>query len=216
VRNPFRTEAEAYRFLLFTIAGFAVIAVASKLGGAWAGVPVTVAVAAAFVQLYFRRGEGAAPARTVPPGHATAIERRILVVANETVGGRRLREELRKRAEGFDEQVLVVCPASSSPGGHPTAGEDAGAEAQRRLEASLERLSAAGVNVRGEVGDSDPLRAIADALRGFGADEVIISTHPEGRSTWLEGGVVAAARERFTVPITHVVVDLEREREVVR
>jgi hypothetical protein len=40
---------------------------------------------------------------------------------------------------------------------------------------------------------------------------VIISTHPEGRSHWLERGVVAAARERFALPITHVVVDLERE-----
>jgi len=40
MRNPFRTEAEAYRFLLVTIAGFAAIAGASILGGAWAGVPV--------------------------------------------------------------------------------------------------------------------------------------------------------------------------------
>ena len=48
-----------------------------------------------------------------------------------------------------------------------------------------------------------------DALRTFGADEIVISTHPEGRSNWLERGVVNAARERFEVPITHVVVDLE-------
>ena len=49
-----------------------------------------------------------------------------------------------------------------------------------------------------------------------GADEIIISTHPEGRSNWLERGVVERARERFTVPVTHVVVDLEREQEEVR
>ena len=42
---------------------------------------------------------------------------------------------------------------------------------------------------------------------------MIISTHPEGRSVWLEKGVVRAARERFDVPITHVVVDLEAEGE---
>ena len=53
-----------------------------------------------------------------------------------------------------------------------------------------------------------------DALRLFGADEIIISTHPEGRSHWLERGIVEAARERFAVPITHVVVDLEAERRV--
>jgi hypothetical protein len=55
-----------------------------------------------------------------------------------------------------------------------------------------------------------------DALRTFGADEIIISTHPEGRSNWLERGIVTKARERFAVPITHVVVDLEAEREDVR
>ena len=74
----------------------------------------------------------------------------------------------------------------------------------------------AGISARGEVGDSEPLQAIEDALRTFGADEIIISTHPEGRSNWLEKGVVAGARERFAVPITHVVVDLEAEREELR
>ena len=57
-----------------------------------------------------------------------------------------------------------------------------------------------------------PLQAVEDALRTFGADEIIISTHPEGRSNWLERDVVTKARERFTVPITHVIVDLENER----
>ena len=65
------------------------------------------------------------------------------------------------------------------------------------------------MQAQGEVGDGDPLQAIEDALRTFGADEIVISTHPEGRSNWLERNVVGAARERFDVPITHVVVDLE-------
>jgi hypothetical protein len=68
------------------------------------------------------------------------------------------------------------------------------------------------VDARGEVGDDDPLQAIEDALRTFGADAIIISTHPPGRSNWLEREVIVRARERFDLPITHVVVDLERER----
>ena len=60
------------------------------------------------------------------------------------------------------------------------------------------------------------MNAIQDAINIQGFDEVIISTHPEGRSNWLEKGVVSGARERFAVPITHVVVDLERESEEVR
>ena len=49
-------------------------------------------------------------------------------------------------------------------------------------------------------------------MRTFAPDEIVISTHPEGRSNWLESGVVDAARERFDVPITHVVVDLDADR----
>ena len=64
--------------------------------------------------------------------------------------------------------------------------------------------------------DQDPMQAIEDALRTFGADEILISTHPEGRSHWLEQDLISKARERFALPITHVVVDLAAEREEVR
>src|SRR5439155_1852135 len=88
--------------------------------------------------------------------------------------------------------------------------------AQERLDRSLARLREAGIEARGEIGEGERLKGIEDALRPFGPDEIIIPTHPEGRSNWLEKGVVSGARERFAVPITHVVVDLEREREEVR
>src|SRR5262249_56575154 len=114
-------------------------------------------------------------------------------------------------------EVLVVTPALNSPLRHWTSDEDdARSAAQARLDASLVRLRSLGVDASGEVGDANPLQAIEDALRTFGPDEIILSTHPEGRSHWLERGVVDRARERFAVPITHVVVDLEREREEVR
>ena len=70
----------------------------------------------------------------------------------------------------------------------------------------------AGIDAHGEVGDSDPLQAIEDSLRTFAPDELVISTHPEGRSNWLERGVVEAARERFALPVTHVVVDLAAQQ----
>ena len=70
------------------------------------------------------------------------------------------------------------------------------------------RCGRPGSTARGEIGDGDPLQAIEDALRTFAPDELVISTHPEGRSNWLERGVVEAARERFDLPVTHVVVDL--------
>ena len=80
--------------------------------------------------------------------------------------------------------------------------------AQQRLDASLAAMHEAGIEASGEIGDGDPLQAIEDALRTFAPDELIISTHPEGRSNWLERGVVESTRERFALPVTHVVVDL--------
>jgi len=186
--NPLRSEAEAYRFLLLTVGYFAAIAIAALAIGTWAGVIVFL-----------------------------DKELRILVIANETVGGERLREEIRRRSEGYEEQVFVVTPALNSPLRHWASDEDgARVQAQERLAASLERLRSLGIDAKGEVGDGEPLQAMEDALRLFGADEIIISTHPEGRSHWLEKNVVESARERFAVPITHVVVDLEAEREEVQ
>src|SRR5207253_770232 len=59
----------------------------------------------------------------------------------------------------------------------------------------------------GEVGDADPLQAIADALHSFHADEIVVATHPEARSHWLSRNVVDRARSRFGLPILHIVVD---------
>lgn len=134
--------------------------------------------------------------------------RRLLVIANETCTGSELFEAMRERADGPDSAVLVVAPALTSRLRYWMSDEDAGiADAGRRLEASLERCAAAGVSARGALGDADPLQALDDAMRSFSPDEVIIATHPEGRSNWLERGLVAQARARFDVPITHVVVD---------
>ena len=70
------------------------------------------------------------------------------------------------------------------------------------------------MSARGHLGDADPLQALDDALRIFDPDEVVISTHPHARSNWLERQVVRRARERYPVPITHVVVDLEHDTAV--
>jgi nucleotide-binding universal stress UspA family protein len=217
VKNPLRSEAEAYRFLLSTVVYFAAIVLASLVGGTWWGVGVFAVLTAAAAVWFFQREQVEPPPPAAPVHQGAEDEKRILVIANETVGGRKLRELIRQRAEGTREEVLVVTPALNTPLKHWVSDEDKAREAaQKRLEESVRSLREAGVNVRGEVGDGDPLQAMEDALRTFGADEIVISTHPEGRSHWLERGVVSGARERFAVPITHIVVDLEQEREEVR
>ena len=214
--NPLRSEAEAFRFLIATIGYFGAIVIATVVGGAWVGLGVFLALTLAALWWWFRTRRNERPAQTAPRPHAEG-ERRILVVANETVGGHTLRSMILEKSLDVREEVLVVTPALNSPLRHWVSDEDgARAHAQERLNASLAKLADAGVQARGEVGDGDPLQAMEDALRTFGADEIIISTHPEGRSHWLERGIVEKARERFAVPITHVVVDLEREQEEVR
>jgi nucleotide-binding universal stress UspA family protein len=216
MQNPFRSEQEAFRFLLRTIAYFAIIVVAALINR-WLGLVVFVVLTGGIVWWLFFRGEQERPVQVAPASHSPEGERRILVVANETVGGRKLLDTLRQKAEGVREEVFVVSPALNSPLRHWVSDEDpARGEAQQRLEDSLARLREAGINARGEVGDSEPLQAMEDALRTFAPDEIVISTHPEGKSNWLEKGIVADARERFAVPITHVVVDLEAERALDR
>jgi hypothetical protein len=212
MRNPFRSEAEAYRFVLGTVVYFGAIVIATAVGGRWWGLGVFVVVTAAVLLWAFRREVRERSPAVVHRNRSAEGEQRILVVANETVAGGALRDAIRSAAAGARANVLVVSPALNTPLKHWTSDEDqARAAADERLGRSIRELERVGISARGEVGDADPLQAIEDSLRTFGADMIIISTHPEGRSNWLERGVVSGARERFAVPITHVVVDLKAE-----
>ena len=209
MKNPLRDEASAFQVVLLTLGGAVLVVLAAWIN-TWLGLAVFIVLVCA--ALWAIRG---GLIQRPPQTHVVRDEgpsRRILVIANETVGGDELRTLLERKAEGVAEEMLLVCPALNSRVRTWTSDEDpARAEAQSRLDASLARLGEAGVSVRGEIGDGDPLQALEDALREFPADEIVVSTHPPGRSHWLEQGVVEQARHRYDVPITHVVVDLEAE-----
>jgi GNAT superfamily N-acetyltransferase len=140
-------------------------------------------------------------------------DKRILVVANETIEGEVLHEAIQ---ESDAAEVHVIAPALNSRLRHWFSDEDeAHRSAEDRLAACLARLRNAGLEARGSVGDGDPLQALADGLHFFPADEIIIATHPEGRSHWLARNLVERARSRFAQPILHVVVDSANHREYV-
>jgi GABA permease len=212
VESPFRSEAAAFRFLLITIGAFALIVAASWINP-WLGTAVTFVLAAAAVAVYMRqRGPQAPQQRVVHVG--APDERRVLVVANETVAGEELMQAIGDLALAEKTEFFVVCPALNSRLKTWTSDEDgARAEAQKRLDASLGRLESVGIEARGSVGDLDPLVAIEDAVRTFHPDEIVLSTHPPGRSHWLERGVVQAVRDRYDIRVTHVIVDLEIQDE---
>lgn len=103
-----------------------------------------------------------------------------------------------------DAEVLVVAPATTGSRLRFWVSDvdDAIARAEEVQEESVERLEEAGIDAAGEVGESEPLVAIEDALRTFPADRVVIFEHEAGARDYREdGGLVAEARERFGIPV---------------
>ena len=189
---------------------FLAVGLAAVLGGAEVALGVFLALALGVAAGLYLKTEP----RVREPAiweRGNGDRRRVLVVANETVTGAALLEEIIRRG-GERAEVLVVTPALNSRLRHWTSDDDRSrGEAQARLDAALAALAARGVEATGHVGADDPLQAIEDALRTFRADELIISTHPPGRSNWLEKDLLRIARERYDCPIAHVVVDLAHE-----
>src|SRR5437870_1491224 len=173
MRNPIRSEADAFRFVWATIAYFGLIVIGSLIG-AWVGLAVFVVLTAGVVSWILRHGRREPPVRQAPAASPPG-EHRILVVANETVGGADLLSEIRKRSEGAQARILVVVPALNSPLRHWASDEDgARAAAQLRLEQSLAGMHSFGLDATGEIGDGDPIQAIEDAVRTFRPDELIL------------------------------------------
>jgi hypothetical protein len=139
--------------------------------------------------------------------------KKLLVVANETVGGTALIDAVKKHAESGDVQVTVICPQNDPKGGWVIYDDAARGAAQNRLETTLAPLRDIGIEADGEIMDPDPYQATMDAIEAFGADDVIISTHPETRSGWMRKDLVTRVADDSGLPVEHVVVDLDAERE---
>jgi hypothetical protein len=143
--------------------------------------------------------------------------RRILVVANETVAGRPLIDAVKRHAEeahaeGRPFHVTVVCPQNTPRHGYVIDDTSVRAAAENRLKLTLAALREVGIEATGELANEDPYGATMDAISEFGADEVIISTHPETRSGWLRRDLVDRVRDASKLPVEHVVVDLDADR----
>lgn len=154
---------------------------------------------------------------------------RYLVVANETLGGPELYDEVRARAQGGDAQVHVVVPASHAEGepAAPTgavaggttstqpaadpgvSGQDpdtARRAAFDRMKEAVARFEDLGIGaVDGEVGDPDAETAVADAFASHGPfDEVIVATPPASLSKWVKMDLASKIEREHDVPVTHV------------
>ena len=137
--------------------------------------------------------------------------RTVLVIANETLGGRSLIEAIRKRvAEGPVRFVLVV-PQNRPRAGLVVYDDSVFDAAQTRVDLAIEAARAEGFDSIGEVGDEDPYSATIDAVHTYRPDEIIISTYPSTRSGWLRRDLIERVRDATGLPVEHVVADPDTE-----
>jgi len=178
MRNPLRSEREAFRFVIVVIGGALVIVGAAYLN-TWLGVAAAVVAVGGIVWWLLEEPAPAPPrlASATPPG-----THRVLVVA--------LPGTASVPAPAAATEIVVVVPALASRVEALTGAVD---DRRAEAEATAERLASQLPNARGEVGADDPALAVEDSLRMFGADEILVVGDEE---------TVAAIRGRVTVPVT--------------
>ena len=112
------------------------------------------------------------------------------------------------RELGAIDEVLVVAPALNSKAKFLTSDSDeAIARAEQVQEETVERLDEEGIDAAGDIGESDPLLALQDALQTYPADEIVLCVHGESGRNWQEDGLLEEARERFGKPVKQLVVE---------
>jgi hypothetical protein len=137
----------------------------------------------------------------------------VLVVANETLGGKRLIDAVRARAAQGDAAFVVIAPQNRPKAGMVVYNESVRDAAQHRVDLTIQQLRDVGIQATGEVMDPDAFAAVTDAVREFDADEIIISTHPETRSGWMRRDLIDRVRDSTGLPVEHIVVDLDADRQ---
>src|SRR5947207_4336178 len=144
----------------------------------------------------------------------------VLVVANETVTGRRLIEAIeRRQSVGEALRVTVICPVNQPARGYVVYQDTRRATAGRRLDRTLKMLRGEGIFADGYVVECDPVTAVRDALAQLEppADEVVVATHPVAKSGWLRRNVVDRIRDAAgDIPVEHVVVDVTADGDGAR
>lgn len=161
-------------------------------------------------------------------------EQRILIVANETLGGR----ELLLMIEHLDQppglsSFHIVVPSTHSDNfaksplvderGRVMMDQAGVEEAQQRLDAGKKLIEGIGAEVTGEIGPPDPLIAVrtvieAEAKRrdhdrtvtertgaaAFPFAEIIVSTLPHRTSRWLRMDLPHRLARSVDIPVRHV------------
>jgi hypothetical protein len=128
---------------------------------------------------------------------------RLLVLTSEPVTATQLREAVPDGVDPGNAEVIVVAPALHEDAIHfwMSDADDAISKADRVRRETVQRLDREGVSASGDTGESDPEQAIEDALQRFGADRIVMFTHPESDRRYKEGLDPSELERRFGVPV---------------
>lgn len=137
--------------------------------------------------------------------------RTVLVVANETIGGRSLVEAVRAKAAEAETRFVLCVPQTRPRAGYVIYDDAVFDAAQARVDLALGFVRSEGIDAVGEVGDQDPYAAAMDAVREYEPDSIIVSTYPESRSGWLRRDLIDRLQHASGLPVEHVVADIESE-----
>ena len=135
----------------------------------------------------------------------------VLVVANETLGGRPLLEKIKELAAQEAIRVVICVPRTNPRQGNIIYDEAVFDAAQVRIDLARKIMREEGIDAIGEVGDPDPYTATMDAIAEHDPGEIVISTYPAASSGWLRRDLIERIGEATKVPVDHVVVDLDQE-----
>jgi len=128
---------------------------------------------------------------------------RLLVLSADPVDADAVRSALGADAELAGADVLVVSPAlnQSALAFWVSDSDEAIADADSAAQKTAAALAEAAGRVRSEVGESEPLLALQDALATFPADRILVFTRPEDEQRYREEDIVGEAQRRFGVPV---------------
>lgn len=144
-----------------------------------------------------------------------------LIVANRSMGGRRLEEHLREivRQRGHVAFHLMVPERGLEiyevmwgaelglPVAVPSLADDRHNATQERLDEVLARLQSKGVDITGELGPAPPMAAIVSAMKDQRYDEILISVLPHKVSDWLRMDLPRRVTRKFGIPVSTIMHD---------
>ena|SRR5947209_6007910 len=133
---------------------------------------------------------------------------KLLVLTSEAITAQQLRGALPHDLDPAEAEVLVVAPALQSSGLRfwLSDADDAIAKAREISASTADRLEREGMATSADTGESDPVKAIEDALQTFDAERIVLFKHPHGRQAYREDVNADELRQRFGRPVDEAVL----------